>query len=378
MILPKNVPHTGAHPKALTIEKIRAPRHANIFAKHWILILVLVPSLLLARGVTPAFSSAASAPGQALAQAVRTSTATPTATLAPANNTETQIKVIVGNIKLRHGPGTNFEIVGQVKYRDLLTLLGRLSDNTWLYVKTEGGLVGWTRSTWVDIEETSIDSSPIQTPASPPVTVLKVIGDSVNLRTGASTDFPSLQELDYGVKVTLLGRVENSRWLYVKTSDGKEGWVQEKWLDTSRLNFHYDYFPIQTPPATPTSTPVILEGVEGRWIDIDLSEQRLDAYEGAKQVGSFLVSTGVAAYPTEKGQYKIYVKYRFTDMHGPGYFLPDVPFNMFYSGDFSIHGTYWHHNFGTPMSHGCVNMDIKDAEWLFDFAEVGTIVNIHR
>jgi lipoprotein-anchoring transpeptidase ErfK/SrfK len=65
-------------------------------------------------------------------------------------------------------------------------------------------------------------------------------------------------------------------------------------------------------------------------------------------------------------------------MRGDDYFLPDVPFTMYYYGDFSIHGTYWHHNFGTPMSHGCVNMDTNDAEWLFNFASVGTLVNIHR
>lgn len=377
MALPTQItPRTEGHGKNPTAKTKQQPLSKNQFAKSWILILVLVLSLLLARDVTPAFSSAASV----VDQAASTSTPTPTSTqtLAPTYSSVTQVKVIVGNIKLRFGPGTNFDIVGQVKFNDLLTLLGRLSDNTWLYIKTKDGLVGWTRTIWVDTEDIRVDSYPIQTPASPPETILKVIGNSVNLRTGASTDFPSIQELDYGEKVTLLGRVENNRWLYIKSSIGKEGWVQEKWVDTSRLNFQYDYFPIQTPPITPTSTPVILEGIEGRWIDVDLSEQKLYANEGTKQVASFLVSTGVAAYPTEKGQYKIYVKYRFTDMHGPGYFLPDVPFNMFYSGDFSIHGTYWHHNFGTPMSHGCVNMDIKDAEWVFNWADVGTIVNIHR
>jgi len=72
------------------------------------------------------------------------------------------------------------------------------------------------------------------------------------------------------------------------------------------------------------------------------------------------------------------VKFLFTDMHGSDYFLPDVPFTMYYSGDFSIHGTYWHHKFGTPMSHGCINMDTSEAEWLYNWASVGTIVNIHR
>jgi lipoprotein-anchoring transpeptidase ErfK/SrfK len=121
-----------------------------------------------------------------------------------------------------------------------------------------------------------------------------------------------------------------------------------------------------------------LPGIEGRWIDIDLSEQMLYANDGATRVAAFQVSTGISLYPTEVGQFRIYVKYPFADMSGSDYFLPDVPFVMYYSGDFGIHGTYWHHNFGTPMSRGCVNMDIRDAEWLYNWASVGTLVNIHR
>jgi len=137
-------------------------------------------------------------------------------------------------------------------------------------------------------------------------------------------------------------------------------------------------YPTAVAPPTETATRVVLSGVEGRWIDIDLSEQTLRAYEGSELVGSFLVSTGINKYPTETGQYHIYVKYLSSLMHGEDYYLPDVPYSMYYSGDFSIHGTYWHHNFGTPMSHGCVNMDISEAEWLYNWASIGTLVNIHR
>jgi len=50
---------------------------------------------------------------------------------------------------------------------------------------------------------------------------------------------------------------------------------------------------------------------------------------------------------------------------------------MYYDGDYGIHGAYWHDNFGTPMSHGCINMGLREAEWLFNFAQVGTWVHIH-
>jgi lipoprotein-anchoring transpeptidase ErfK/SrfK len=64
-------------------------------------------------------------------------------------------------------------------------------------------------------------------------------------------------------------------------------------------------------------------------------------------------------------------------MSGPGYYLPAVPYVMYFYKDYGIHGTYWHNNFGTPMSHGCVNMSIPDSEWVYNFSSVGTVVNVH-
>jgi lipoprotein-anchoring transpeptidase ErfK/SrfK len=64
-------------------------------------------------------------------------------------------------------------------------------------------------------------------------------------------------------------------------------------------------------------------------------------------------------------------------MNGPGYSLEDVPFTMYFYQGYGLHGTYWHDNFGTPMSHGCVNLRTADASWLFDFVSEGTLVNIH-
>jgi len=116
----------------------------------------------------------------------------------------------------------------------------------------------------------------------------------------------------------------------------------------------------------------------GRWIDVDLSEQRTYAYENDQIVRSFVVSTGTWQYPTVTGTYQIYVKYRAADMSGPDYYLPDVPYVMYFYKGYGLHGTYWHNNFGTPMSHGCVNLATDDAGWLFDFASVGTIVHVHQ
>ncbi len=113
---------------------------------------------------------------------------------------------------------------------------------------------------------------------------------------------------------------------------------------------------------------------DGREIYVILSQQKAYAIENGKIVHEFVVSTGVPAHPTVTGRYKIYVKYRFDDMSGPGYYIKDVPFVMYFFQGYGLHGTFWHNNFGTPMSHGCVNLTVEDAEWLFDWASVGTPV----
>jgi lipoprotein-anchoring transpeptidase ErfK/SrfK len=126
-------------------------------------------------------------------------------------------------------------------------------------------------------------------------------------------------------------------------------------------------------PQPPSPSP----GGSGRWIDVNLSAQRLTAYSGSTPVRSTLVSTGLPRTPTVTGSYRIYAKYASSTMSGPGYYLPNVPYAMYFYRGYSIHGTYWHSNFGRPMSHGCVNMPTSEARWLFYWASVGTLVKVH-
>jgi uncharacterized protein YraI len=288
------------------------------------------------------------------------------------------VYVSIDYVNLRTGPGTNFAVVRKLTFGELLMLLGRLSDNTWLYAKTSDGQEGWIKTTSVDLAGINIDYHPITTPSPPPEKTVRVSVNTVNLRSGPGTNYMKVRQLTFGGWLILLGRLSDNTWLYVKTSDGQEGWIKTTYVDISGVNLDYDFLPVEVSPPTETSTPVVLSGIVGHWIDIDLSEQMLYAYDSTELMASFLVSTGIDLYPTETGQYKILVKYRYSDMHGNDYYLPNVPYSMYYSGDFSIHGTYWHHSFGTPMSHGCINMDISDAEWLYNWSSVGTLVNIHR
>jgi lipoprotein-anchoring transpeptidase ErfK/SrfK len=134
------------------------------------------------------------------------------------------------------------------------------------------------------------------------------------------------------------------------------------------------------PTATATSTPAIgsepplATALGSKRIEVDLSEQRLTAYEGEIELLTVLVSTGVARYPTPPGDYTIIRKVRSQVMSGPGYYLPNVEWVSYFYAGYAIHGTYWHNNFGQPMSHGCINITNKDAEWIYLWAPKGTPV----
>ncbi len=119
-----------------------------------------------------------------------------------------------------------------------------------------------------------------------------------------------------------------------------------------------------------------------KWIEINLSEQKLYMKQGASTIASFLISSGRWA-PTPTGTFAIWTKLRYTTMAGGNpalgtyYNLPNVPYVMYYYQGYGIHGAYWHNNFGHPMSHGCVNMRPEEAGIVYNWADVGTRVVVH-
>lgn len=120
----------------------------------------------------------------------------------------------------------------------------------------------------------------------------------------------------------------------------------------------------------------------GKRIEVDLTNQRLYAFEGDTKVFDFVISTGKPWWATPTGEFRPWIKLRYTRMRGGNkalgtyYDLPNVPFVIFYGNDqvpgwrgYAIHGTYWHDNFGVPMSHGCVNLKTPDAEKIYYWAD---------
>jgi lipoprotein-anchoring transpeptidase ErfK/SrfK len=114
------------------------------------------------------------------------------------------------------------------------------------------------------------------------------------------------------------------------------------------------------PPEFPTRTE--------KWIDVDLGDQRVVAYEGTSPVRAFTISSGLPGTPTVTGTFRIWVRTPRQTMSGPGYSLPNVQWVQYFYGDYAFHGAYWHSNWGRPMSRGCINMRNEDAEWLYKWA----------
>ena len=123
--------------------------------------------------------------------------------------------------------------------------------------------------------------------------------------------------------------------------------------------------------------PEKLVDIDEIWLEVDLSEQALYLHEGQRLAAGFSISSGEPGKDTPTGLYKIYAMYESYPMWGPDYHIPDVPFAMFYHVDFAIHGAYWQDNFGAPASHGCVNMNVNDAEWIYGNVRKGTYVYVH-
>lgn len=115
-----------------------------------------------------------------------------------------------------------------------------------------------------------------------------------------------------------------------------------------------------------------------RWVQVDLSQQTLTAWEGNEMFLQTDISSGLAQFPTPVGRFRIWYMNPSQTMSGIGYSLDNVKHNMYFYQEYAMHGAYWHNNFGSPMSHGCVNMREEHAEQLYHFASLGMEVWVHN
>ena len=132
---------------------------------------------------------------------------------------------------------------------------------------------------------------------------------------------------------------------------------------------------LRVPRASPRPPMV---GADEAWLDVDLATQTLVAYRGDKPVFATLVAAGVGAegspLSTPRGIHRIRAKLLAATMDNlehtgvVPYSYEEVPFTQ-YIGRVALHGAFWHDQFGAPRSHGCINLSLPDAEWLFGFTQ---------
>ncbi len=169
-------------------------------------------------------------------------------------------------------------------------------------------------------------------------------------------------------------RFEITQVLGFKTVDQIE-WVMVRpgeWIEKRFISIVH---PRQGPP----------EGVDtSRWIDVNLYEQTIVAYENNRMVFATVISSDIEPFWTRPGLFPIYEKHDTTPMSGSFeadrsdfYYLQDVPWTMYFDEARALHGAYWHNGYGYPRSHGCVNLSPGDAQWLFNWAQLGDMVYVH-
>ncbi|QPC83111.1 L,D-transpeptidase [Phototrophicus methaneseepsis] len=149
---------------------------------------------------------------------------------------------------------------------------------------------------------------------------------------------------------------DNEGWLWYLI--GPNQWVNQRFVAVVK--------PVERP-----------EGVEGRWAAVDLYEQTLVAYEDDTPVFATLVATGLPGWDTNEGIFTVWARLAVGNQSGAtgapdSYALESVPWIMYFDGDISFHGAYWHDLFGYRRSHGCVNLSISDARYLFEWTGAAT------
>lgn len=157
--------------------------------------------------------------------------------------------------------------------------------------------------------------------------------------------------------------VEGEEWLLI----GPNEWVPARQVGV--------VYPNTTPPPGVTN---------GRWIDIDLAEQTLAVYDNYQLVFASLVATGMEPFWTRPGLFQVYSMKETENMSGAFeadrsdyYYLEHVPYTLYFDKARAIHGAYWRTSLGFEQSHGCVNMSIGDAAWVFNWANEGDWVYVH-
>jgi hypothetical protein len=166
------------------------------------------------------------------------------------------------------------------------------------------------------------------------------------------------------------GSLKLPRYTFFEVYDAIEaddGWI---WYDIGNGRWMRQTY-VSLVDQTPRPEEI---GEDEYWVEVDLYEQTFAAYEGDRMVYAGLVSSGLNRWPTNEGLFQVWDRQPATKMSGAEgkvdyYFIEDVPNTMYFDDEIALHGAYWHDRFGYKHSHGCVNMPLRAAEWIYNWSE---------
>jgi len=201
--------------------------------------------------------------------------------------------------------------------------------------------------------------------------------DRTNVRSGPSTGAPVVDVLPAGSLVTV------QRWV-----SGEEVETQNNtWAQIGEGQFVYSARVHKVPPDAPPPPPEDAQ-FAGKWIDANLTEQTLTAYVGSTPVHVAVMSSGRPDYPTPRGTFTILRRVANETMTSAGlpwirdyYKLDNVLFTQYFTSmGAAIHEAWWKapDSFGIPTSHACIGLPHDEAEWFWNWANVGTPVYVHQ
>lgn len=252
----------------------------------------------------------------------------------------------------------NYIPAGGIRY---VSYTNRMDIDGGKYVQAKNG--GWLRASPAVVSPVTLG----RTFATPPTTNFGWVFESCNpyMSPSYKGGINTLAWFNREEVLQVFEIVENSESIWFRVGENQ-------WLD--RIHFRAAIINSQ-PPAEVTSD---------RWIELDLAEQVVLVYENRQLIYAVMVATGMEPFYTQPGVFQVYDMKEAENMTGSFeadrsdfYSLEDVPFVIYHDQARAFHGAFWRAWFGLEQSHGCINMTVGDAHWLYDWTEINDFVWVH-
>lgn len=230
-------------------------------------------------------------------------------------------------------------------------------------------------------------SAPTPQPTPPPPPIELPVGNGVGISMDAGVvvraapDSTSQQvgTLQLGEKVEIVGSVKGEMWLnrnqYISPFGGFADWV-DKWYELKQGGYVYSAFVFVPQPGE--ASPFVSGE---RWVEVDRTNQVLHAYVGGEDVFQAPVGVGLPGMDTPLGTYNVWIKILNETMSGADYHVANVLFTQYFTSvGHALHLDWWHDDsfFGNePTSHGCVGLQLHNAQWIWFFGFVGMKVKVY-